>query len=60
MEKLRLIKSAAEMELMRAAGALSGDAFREVMARTRPGMSEAQLEAIVEYHCKMVCVFLHS
>jgi Xaa-Pro aminopeptidase len=47
--KLRLIKSAAEIDLMRIAGSLTATATMEAMKSTRPGVSEFQLGAIADY-----------
>ncbi len=46
---LRLVKSAAELRLMRKAGEISARAHRRAMACCRPGMYEYQLEAELLY-----------
>ncbi|KAJ2510907.1 aminopeptidase [Coemansia sp. RSA 1939] len=51
-QQLRLIKSQAEIELMREAGRISTLAFIKIMRECRPGMSEAELQAIFEHECK--------
>ncbi|XP_017963761.1 xaa-Pro aminopeptidase 3 [Drosophila navojoa] len=52
-ENMRLIKSPAEMELMRSTCSIASSAFNEVMAETRPGQSEHQLYAAVDFKCRM-------
>ncbi|MBI3089397.1 MAG: aminopeptidase P N-terminal domain-containing protein [Candidatus Tectomicrobia bacterium] len=47
--EMRLFKSAAEVELMRRAAAVSMEAHRVVMRAVRPGMREYELEALMEY-----------
>lgn len=46
---LRLVKSAAELRLMREAAAISADAHRRAMQACRPGMNERDLEAELLY-----------
>ncbi len=46
---LRLIKSPAEVEVMRAAGRITALATMEAMKATRPGVFEYQLGAVAEY-----------
>jgi len=46
---LRVIKSPAEIELMRLAGKLSALAVAEAMRCTKPGVMEYQLGAVMEY-----------
>eukprot|EP01027_Heterolobosea_sp_BB2_P011456 GEZU01016666.1.p2 GENE.GEZU01016666.1~~GEZU01016666.1.p2 ORF type:complete len:278 (-),score=79.12 GEZU01016666.1:90-923(-) len=50
---LRVIKSPSEIELMRKSAKISAEAFCEAMKMTRPGMTEAQIEAILEYQVRM-------
>ncbi|KAN0063967.1 aminopeptidase [Thecaphora frezii] len=50
-ERLRFKKSANELRVMRRAGRISGEAMAEVMRYVEPGKSEAQLQAVFEYHC---------
>ncbi len=45
LDAMRLVKDAHEIELMRRAGAISSEAHRRAMARTRPGWFEYQVEA---------------
>ena len=49
---LRLIKSPAEIELIRKAGRIGVKALTEMMKSTRPGMYEYELAALYEYMCK--------
>ncbi|XP_017851606.1 xaa-Pro aminopeptidase 3 [Drosophila busckii] len=52
-ENMRLIKSPAEMDLMRQTCAIASQSFNEVMAETRPGQSEHQLYAAIDFKCRM-------
>ncbi|ORX49928.1 hypothetical protein DM01DRAFT_1338059 [Hesseltinella vesiculosa] len=52
-QELRLIKSDAEIELMRTSGRVSSKAFVQSMKWTEPGLGEAQLWAKLEYECRM-------
>lgn len=47
--RLRGTKSAAELELIRKAVAISMDAHREAMLAIEPGMNEFEIQALVEY-----------
>jgi Xaa-Pro aminopeptidase len=47
--QLRGTKSAAELELLRKAIAISMDAHREAMKAVEPGMNEFEIQALVEY-----------
>lgn len=47
--EMRLIKSEADLALMRRAIEISADAHRAAMAAARPGMYEYELEALIEY-----------
>jgi Xaa-Pro aminopeptidase len=49
LHELRLIKSAAEIKLMREAGRITGLAHKRAMAACHPGMTETQLEAELVY-----------
>ena len=49
----RLYKSKAEHLLMRQSGRIAGRAFAEAMKATKPGMTEHQISAILEFHGKM-------
>jgi Xaa-Pro aminopeptidase len=45
LDRMRLIKDAHEVALMRRAGEISSEAHRRAMAKTRPGMHEYEIEA---------------
>eukprot|EP01114_Cavostelium_apophysatum_P017320 TRINITY_DN5118_c0_g1_i1.p1 TRINITY_DN5118_c0_g1~~TRINITY_DN5118_c0_g1_i1.p1 ORF type:complete len:395 (+),score=44.35 TRINITY_DN5118_c0_g1_i1:24-1208(+) len=49
---MRLIKSDSEIELMRRSGKAAAEAMTETMRATRPGMTEYQLAAKMEFECK--------
>ena len=49
---LRVIKSPAEIEVMKKAGALGVKALTEAMRATRVGMYEYEVAGIFEYYCK--------
>jgi len=49
---LRIIKSPAEVELMRKAARIGVKAHVEMMKATRPGLGEVELAALYEYLCK--------
>jgi Xaa-Pro aminopeptidase len=49
---LRMIKSPAEIEMLRKVGALGAKAALEVVRSCRPGISEYELSAIFEYTCR--------
>lgn len=49
LHELRLFKSSQEIEVMRQAAVITGEAHARVMSVTRPGMYEYQLEAELEY-----------
>lgn len=49
LDELRLVKSAAEVGLMRRAGRLSANGLLQAMRVTRPGAAEYQLEAASRY-----------
>jgi Xaa-Pro aminopeptidase len=51
-EELRVIKSPAEIDLMRKAGRIGVKAHIEMMKATRPGVYEFELAALFEYICK--------
>ncbi len=53
LDKLRLVKSKAEIELLRVAGRLSALGLIEAMRATRPGVMEYQIDALMRY------VYLH-
>jgi Xaa-Pro aminopeptidase len=50
--ELRMIKSPAEIALMREAGRIGVQALTEMMKSTRPGMYEYEVAAIYDYMCK--------
>jgi len=45
----RLVKSDAEIELLREAARITGEAHRAAMRATKPGMYEYELEALIDY-----------
>jgi len=47
---LRVVKSAREVDLLRAAGRITAEAVAEAMRATKPGMVERELEAIAIAH----------
>jgi len=49
-EAMRLVKSPAEVGLLRRAGQLTAEGVREAMRSTRPGVMEYQLDALLRYH----------
>lgn len=49
LDRLRIIKSPAEVQAMRAAGRITALAVTEAMHATRPGMLESHLAAIAEF-----------
>ena len=49
LDPLRLIKSPAELDVMRRAGKLCALAVREAVRSTRPGLFEYHLEAVADY-----------
>jgi len=49
-DELRLIKSPAEVELLRRAGELTARGVCEAIRSTRPGIMEYQLDAVMRYH----------
>ncbi|KAJ1868366.1 aminopeptidase [Coemansia sp. RSA 989] len=55
-QRSRLIKSPAEIRLMREAGRVSGAAFTAVMRACRPGLSEATLQSTFEYASRQALV----
>ncbi len=46
LDEMRLVKSPAELGVLREAGRLSAEAVRQAMLASRPGMNEAEMEAI--------------
>lgn len=50
MDDMRLIKSPAEIELLRRAGHLTAKGVIEAIGSTRPGVMEYQLDAVMLYH----------
>jgi Xaa-Pro dipeptidase len=49
---LRMIKSRAELEIMRKAGALTEDVFAQTLARLKAGVSEHDIAAEIDYQFK--------
>eukprot|EP00842_Homolaphlyctis_polyrhiza_P003567 jgi/Hompol1/4210/HPOL_003517-RA len=52
-DNLRLYKSPSEIALMRQAGRVSAKAFLSAMRMTRPGITEHQISATLEYQARM-------
>jgi Xaa-Pro aminopeptidase len=53
-EKLRAVKSPAELEIMRAAAVLISRVFEKLVPRIRPGATELDLAARIEYEIKLL------
>ncbi|XP_055617232.1 xaa-Pro aminopeptidase 3 [Toxorhynchites rutilus septentrionalis] len=51
--KLRVVKSAAEIELMRKTCTIASEAINRTIRESKPGQSEHQLFAKVDYYCRM-------
>ncbi len=51
--EMRLHKSADEVALMQRAADIAAEAHIEAMRACKPGMNEAQIEAIIEFHFRM-------
>ncbi len=49
---MRVIKSPAEIELLRKCGRIGVEAYKAILKAVRPGMPEYELAALYEYHCK--------
>ena len=47
--EMRLFKDTEEQELLRKAGKISADAHSQLMRQVKPGMSEFEVEALVDY-----------
>ncbi|MGO9445960.1 MAG: aminopeptidase P N-terminal domain-containing protein [Thiobacillaceae bacterium] len=45
LDEMRLVKDAAELDIMRGAGRISSNAHRRAMVKTRPGIFEYEIEA---------------
>ncbi|KAL6069555.1 Xaa-Pro aminopeptidase [Balamuthia mandrillaris] len=52
LESMRLVKSPAEIAIMRRSTHISAQAFKEVMKDTKPGMTENVIEAMMEYEVR--------
>eukprot|EP01125_Pyxidicula_operculata_P016012 TRINITY_DN5471_c0_g1_i1.p1 TRINITY_DN5471_c0_g1~~TRINITY_DN5471_c0_g1_i1.p1 ORF type:complete len:301 (-),score=39.15 TRINITY_DN5471_c0_g1_i1:27-929(-) len=52
-EQMRLIKSPAEIEMMKKAGKLSAEAFKTVIKKTKSFKVEGDLEAAMEYYSRI-------
>ncbi|KAI8388711.1 peptidase M24, structural domain-containing protein [Radiomyces spectabilis] len=52
-QELRVVKSDAEIDIMKRSGHISAKAFIEAMKWTQPGYTEAQLWAKLDYECRM-------
>jgi len=53
-EYLRNVKSEAEINIMKQSGRISGEAFVQVMKKTKEFKVEGQLDAAMEYHCRIL------
>lgn len=53
LHQLRIIKSAAEIELMRRSCEIASQAVNSTMKESKPGDSEHHIFARVDYHCRM-------
>uniref|UniRef100_A0A023F7N9 Putative xaa-pro aminopeptidase n=2 Tax=Triatoma infestans TaxID=30076 RepID=A0A023F7N9_TRIIF len=51
--ELRVVKSLAEQELMIKSAKIASDAIELTLKSTKPGLTEHQLFATVDYHCRM-------
>ncbi len=51
--EMRLHKTDEEIELMAKAGEIAAEAHILAMKKTKPGMNEAEVEAIIEHHFRM-------
>lgn len=49
MQELRLIKSEAEIDLIKKAISITSNAFQKVLQETKPGMKEYEIEAIITH-----------
>ncbi|KAI9593100.1 peptidase M24, structural domain-containing protein [Syncephalis fuscata] len=52
LHQMRQIKSPAEISLMQRAGDITGEAFRQVIRSTQPGMLERELDARMDFECR--------
>lgn len=52
-QQVRSTKSLSEQRLMRKAGLITSHAFTKLMAFSTPGIEESQLEALMEFECRM-------
>lgn len=52
-EYMRLVKTDAEIKLMQKSCEISGEAFIEVMKTIKEGMNESEIEAKLEYECRI-------
>ncbi|KAJ2491820.1 aminopeptidase [Coemansia sp. RSA 2050] len=59
-QQQRLIKSSAEIQLMREAGRISALGFGQLMQKCRPGLSESTLQAVFEHATQMALVSQHE
>ncbi|XP_074651939.1 xaa-Pro aminopeptidase 3-like [Tubulanus polymorphus] len=50
---LRLFKSKPEIALLEQCNRITAESFKQVMKFTKPGMSEAHLDARMEYECRL-------
>lgn len=52
-DQLRITKSSEELQQMRRSGQIAGRSFQEAMRAVKPGMTEHQLYAVIDYNCRM-------
>lgn len=53
LDKMRCVKSPREIHMLRECGRISGEAFVGMMRGTYPGMSEAHIEALLEFEVRL-------
>jgi Xaa-Pro aminopeptidase len=49
LNRMRMVKGAEEVRLLRRAASITADAHRAVLAQVRPGWKEYEIEALIEY-----------
>lgn len=53
LQLLRLIKSPAEINIMKKSASIASQAFTKVMQNTRAGVPESHLHALLNFHCRI-------
>jgi len=53
LQMLRLIKSDAEIEIMKQSASIATKAFSKVIQNTKPGLLESHLHALLEFECRI-------